>query len=90
MNSMLVDKTPNIYIWKFKDDRKKVMTAIPEAPLRRTFGRRAGKTTGSSCEPSKLGLKSTCSQQINLDVRKMSGQAPPDSQMTARRTSIKL
>jgi hypothetical protein len=37
-----------------------VSTAIPDAPLRRTLGSRAGMTAGSSCDPSKFGIKSTC------------------------------
>lgn len=47
------------------------ITAIPEAPFRRTLGRRAGRTTGSSCAPSKLGMKSICSRNINSRSQKI-------------------
>lgn len=36
-----------------------IPTAIPVEPLRSTFGKRAGKTSGSSMVPSKLGIQFT-------------------------------
>ena len=50
-------------------------TAIPEPPLTSRFGKRAGSTTGSCLEPSKLGTKSTVSWSMSRNISVASGSS---------------